>query len=315
MCARSTSRCRRSHGRVAGTACVGLARRSAAARRCRRSSSSSASSAARGGRCRRRAARRAPSRSPRGRGSRGRSTRTARRRPDRARAAGAARARRSSRDAISLDAELADLALDLERERRDLIARDRALGDRGQDAVLDLRAIERLAPAVVLDHERHRLLDALVGGEAAVAALALAAAADLAAVLRHAGLDDLVLVRRRRTGSASTRPCAGPSAVESDRSRRWWRPPSNCGRRGTRAARPRRRRARRRGRPSAITFASLCARAICGGERHRGRAPQRTPGDLVRGDADADAGAADDETARVPARATTRRPTSAPNVG
>src|SRR5574338_357751 len=69
-------------------------------------------------------------------------------------------------------AELADLALDLERQRRHLIARHRPLRDRGLHTVNDLVAIERLAPVVALDHKWHRLLDALVRREAPLAALA-----------------------------------------------------------------------------------------------------------------------------------------------
>ena len=45
-------------------------------------------------------------------------------------------------------------------------------------AAQDLHAVERLAPAVLLDHQRQHLVDALVGREAAAAADALAPAAD-----------------------------------------------------------------------------------------------------------------------------------------
>src|SRR5687767_3512271 len=95
------------------------------------------------------------------------------------------------------DALLADLALDFESERGDLVARDRALRDRGAQAVLDLRAVERLAAAIGLDDERHRFFDALVGRVAALAGLAFALAtpANFGAVLRHTRLDDFVLVR------------------------------------------------------------------------------------------------------------------------
>src|SRR2546423_14780933 len=77
------------------------------------------------------------------------------------------------------DAELADLALDVERERRHLIARYRPLRERRDQAVLDLVAIERLAPAVGLDHHRHRLFDPLVRGEPPRARFALAPPPDL----------------------------------------------------------------------------------------------------------------------------------------
>ncbi len=62
-----------------------------------------------------------------------------------------------------------------------------------QQAGEDLLAVEFLAAAVLLDDHVGDFVDALVGGEALVAALALAAAADGVGFLAFAGVDDPVL--------------------------------------------------------------------------------------------------------------------------
>ena len=73
--------------------------------------------------------------------------------------------------------------------------RHRITIDRGLDrhAEQDFLAIVGLAPAVLLDDQREYLLDPLIGGEPALAAGALAAAADLPPVLGGPRVDDPVL--------------------------------------------------------------------------------------------------------------------------
>ena len=73
--------------------------------------------------------------------------------------------------------------------------RHRPLGAGLSQAAQDLRAVERLAPAVLLDHQRQHLVDALVGREAPAAADALAAAPDDLVVVGRSGVDDLVFDR------------------------------------------------------------------------------------------------------------------------
>ena len=116
-------------------------------------------------------------------------------------------------------------------------------------------------------------------------------------ILRDARLDDLVLVDARRTGSASGLLPGCLSAVdqvdaalvapadERASSETCAAPDSATPAPITRA-------------PSAITFASLCARAAAA-VKSSWTSAARDARDLVRGDADADAGAADDEPARA----------------
>src|SRR6185369_9814590 len=80
-------------------------------------------------------------------------------------------------------AALHDLALDARRERFDRVGRDRSLLARPRQAGHDLRTVERLPPAVLLDDHGQRQLDALVGGEAMPAAVTVTAAPDGGAVL------------------------------------------------------------------------------------------------------------------------------------
>ena len=107
-------------------------------------------------------------------------------------------------------AELLQLPLDAGDERLDLLGGDRPLLAGGRDALDDLRAVERLAAAVLLHDLREDLLDPLVGGEAARAAEALAPAARRLPVLRLAGVDDPVLevsaVRAAHVRGASPLP-------------------------------------------------------------------------------------------------------------
>ena len=62
-----------------------------------------------------------------------------------------------------------------------------------KQAVQDLLAVELFTAAVFLDDHVRDLVDALVGGEALVAALALAASADGVGFLAFTGIDDTVL--------------------------------------------------------------------------------------------------------------------------
>jgi hypothetical protein len=75
----------------------------------------------------------------------------------------------------------------------ELAGRDGTLLAGAEQAAEHLLAIEALAAAVLLDHHVGDLVDALVGGEAAIAALALAAAADGVGLLAFARVDDPVL--------------------------------------------------------------------------------------------------------------------------
>ena len=67
---------------------------------------------------------------------------------------------------------------------------------------LQLVAVERLAPAVLLDHDQFAQLHALEGGEAPAALRAMAAAADGGIVLATAGCPSPGCRHVRRTGSA-----------------------------------------------------------------------------------------------------------------
>src|ERR1700677_2093676 len=62
-----------------------------------------------------------------------------------------------------------------------------------EQAAEDFLSVEALAPAIFLDHHVGDFVDALVGGEAAVAALALAAAADRVSFFAFARVDDAIL--------------------------------------------------------------------------------------------------------------------------
>ena len=74
-----------------------------------------------------------------------------------------------------------------------LACRNGAFFAGAEQAAEDLLAVESLAAAVFLDHHVGDFVDALVGGEAAVAALALAAAADGVGLLAFARVDDAIL--------------------------------------------------------------------------------------------------------------------------
>src|SRR5271157_297722 len=71
--------------------------------------------------------------------------------------------------------------------------RDGAFFAGAEQAAEHLLAVEALAAAVFLDHHVGDFVDALVGGEAAIAALALAAAADGIGLLALPRVDDPVL--------------------------------------------------------------------------------------------------------------------------
>src|SRR6185503_16583215 len=78
-------------------------------------------------------------------------------------------------------------------DRVDPLGGDGPLLTGAQEAVQDLLAAERLAPAVLLYHEERRRLQGLVGREPPVAGEAFPPAADGLALLGRAGIDDLVL--------------------------------------------------------------------------------------------------------------------------
>src|SRR5262249_30207354 len=82
--------------------------------------------------------------------------------------------------------ELFGLLVERLRRHRPLVAGD-------AQAAQDLLAVERLALAVLLDHGGQRLLDALVGGEAALAAVALPPAPGYGAARDQPRIDDPAL--------------------------------------------------------------------------------------------------------------------------
>jgi hypothetical protein len=87
-----------------------------------------------------------------------------------------------------------DPLLDAVDRRVHVLGRHRALVQGAREAGADLLTIKGGAKAARLHDHRHRELDALVGGEALVAALALAPAPDAGAVLRYARVDHRGLV-------------------------------------------------------------------------------------------------------------------------
>src|SRR5262245_29025110 len=85
------------------------------------------------------------------------------------------------------------IRLEIVHDRLELLGGNGTLLAGTVETVQDLLATERLPPAVLLDHEERRRFHRLVRREAAVAAQALATAADGLPFLRGAGVDDLVL--------------------------------------------------------------------------------------------------------------------------
>src|SRR6185436_8530214 len=83
--------------------------------------------------------------------------------------------------------------LDLVADRRERLRRHRALLARPMQADHELLPVERLAPAVFLDHEVRDLLDPLVRGEPPSAREALAPPPDRIPRPRLARVHDLVL--------------------------------------------------------------------------------------------------------------------------
>ena len=112
-------------------------------------------------------------------------------------------------------AALLHLALDAVGHRLDGVRRDRSLLARAQQAVHDLLPVERLAPPVLLDHQRQRVVDPLVGGEAPAAALAVPPAPDDVAFLPEPRVDDPA-VRRPAERAPHRAPASQPTAA-----RRW----------------------------------------------------------------------------------------------
>ena len=100
-------------------------------------------------------------------------------------------------------ARLLQLALDAVDDLLELLDRHRAAWCRPCCRPLRIfSAVERLAPAVLLDHQRQDLVDALVGREAPPAARALAAAADDLCRCRTDGCRRPCLRSGSRTGNA-----------------------------------------------------------------------------------------------------------------
>ncbi len=78
-------------------------------------------------------------------------------------------------------------------DRFDGVNADRPLLAGALETIDDLDPVIALAPAILLDHQRHHLLDPLVGGETPGAALALAPAAHHVAVPTQARIDHSIL--------------------------------------------------------------------------------------------------------------------------
>ena len=83
--------------------------------------------------------------------------------------------------------------LELVHQALERLGRHGPLHARAVQASEDLHAVERLAATVLLHHEWEHLLDALVGGVATLATLALAPSARDLTALREARVDDLVV--------------------------------------------------------------------------------------------------------------------------
>src|SRR5262249_17247892 len=86
----------------------------------------------------------------------------------------------------------------------------------------ELLPVEGLAPSVLLDHGGEDVLDALVGGEAPAAPLALAAPADHLTGARRARVDDLV-VQVAAAGALHARAPIVTRRTWRARARRWCR--------------------------------------------------------------------------------------------
>ena len=84
--------------------------------------------------------------------------------------------------------------LDLLADALELVERHGALLAGADHAAQDLAPVEALAAAVLLDDDHRQALHRFIGGEALFARQALAAAADAAALLRRAGVDDLAFL-------------------------------------------------------------------------------------------------------------------------
>jgi hypothetical protein len=89
---------------------------------------------------------------------------------------------------------------------------DRPL-DAGQlDSALHLVTVERLSPAVILDDDKRRLLDVLLGGETATAFQAFATPADDPALVAGSRVDDFtVFVAAKRAAHGSSFPNQAPA--------------------------------------------------------------------------------------------------------
>ena len=90
-------------------------------------------------------------------------------------------------------AALLQRPLDAVGDRFDGVDADRPFFTGALETVDDLDPVIAFAPAVFLDHQRHHLLDPLVGREAPGAALALAPAPHHVAVLAQSRIDDSIL--------------------------------------------------------------------------------------------------------------------------
>ena len=85
------------------------------------------------------------------------------------------------------------LLLDAVYGRIDRIGRHRSLAQRQHETAPELRRLEFAAAAILLDDDGHRQFDTLIGGEALVAMIAAAAAADAVPLVGRPGIHHLCI--------------------------------------------------------------------------------------------------------------------------
>src|SRR5690606_29779100 len=112
----------------------------------------------------------------------------------------------------------------------DVLALDRALLQRHQDAVTQLRLVERLAPVVALGHVGHDQLGGLERREALAAFDAGAAPSNLPALAGEARVDDLRVLEIAERAVHGPLPAVTGSPDRPDAGRKGPAPRGGCGR-------------------------------------------------------------------------------------
>ena len=109
-------------------------------------------------------------------------------------------------DLVGRDLVALQVRDDVVDHRADLLVAYGTLAARMPDRLVDLRAIERLATAILLHHQHLVTVDLLVGREAVPALRALAAAADCRAVARTARIQDPIFINSALRTLHTTNP-------------------------------------------------------------------------------------------------------------